>query len=157
MGIFHAFIPDREVALYGFEAGGEGVASGRTAASINAGSLGVLHGSRSYVLQDEDGQTIESHSISAGLDYPAVGPEHAYLHDTGRAIYELVDDDDAMAAFQLLCRTEGIIPAIESAHAIAGAVRLARRRGDSPTLLVNLSGRGDKDVETAGRFFGMLP
>jgi tryptophan synthase beta chain len=157
MGIFHAFIPDREVALYGFEAGGEGVASGRTAASINAGSLGVLHGSRSYVLQDEDGQTIESHSISAGLDYPAVGPEHAYLHDTGRAIYEPVDDDEAMAAFQLLCRTEGIIPAIESAHAIAGAVRLARRRGDSPTLLVNLSGRGDKDVETAGRFFGMLP
>jgi tryptophan synthase beta chain len=157
MGIFHAFIPDREVQLYGFEAGGEGVASGRTAASINAGSLGVLHGSRSYVLQDEDGQTIESHSISAGLDYPAVGPEHAYLHDTGRAIYEPVDDDEAMAAFQLLCRTEGIIPAIESAHAIAGAVRLARRRGDSPTLLVNLSGRGDKDVETAGRFFGMLP
>jgi tryptophan synthase beta chain len=157
MGIFHAFIPDREVALYGFEAGGEGVASGRTAASINAGSLGVLHGSRSYVLQDEDGQTIESHSISAGLDYPAVGPEHAYLHDTGRAIYEPVDDDEAMAAFQLLCRTEGIIPAIESAHAIAGAVRLARSRGDSPTLLVNLSGRGDKDVETAGRFFGMLP
>jgi tryptophan synthase beta chain len=157
MGIFHAFIPDREVELYGFEAGGEGVASGRTAAAINAGSLGVLHGSRSYVLQDEDGQTIESHSISAGLDYPAVGPEHAYLHDTGRAIYEPVDDDEAMVAFQLLCRTEGIIPAIESAHAIAGAVRLAKRRGDSPTLLVNLSGRGDKDVETAGRFFGMLP
>jgi tryptophan synthase beta chain len=157
MGIFHAFIPDRGVELYGFEAGGEGVASGRTAASITAGSLGVLHGSRSYVLQDEDGQTVESHSISAGLDYPAVGPEHAYLHDTGRAIYEPVDDDEAMAAFQLLCRTEGIIPAIESAHAIAGAARLAKRRGDSPTLLVNLSGRGDKDVETAGRFFGVLP
>jgi tryptophan synthase beta chain len=156
MGIFHAFIPDREVELYGFEAGGEGVATGRTAASITAGSLGVLHGSRSYVLQDEDGQTVESHSISAGLDYPAVGPEHAYLHDTGRAIYEPVDDDEAMAAFQLLCRTEGIIPAIESAHAIAGAARLAQRRGDTPTLLVNLSGRGDKDVETAGRFFGML-
>jgi tryptophan synthase beta chain len=157
MGLFHAFIPDREVELYGFEAGGEGVATGRTAASITAGSLGVLHGSRSYVLQDENGQTIESHSISAGLDYPAVGPEHAYLHDTGRAIYEAVDDDEAMAAFQLLCRSEGIIPAIESAHAIAGAVRLAERRGDSPTLLVNLSGRGDKDVETAGKFFGVLP
>jgi tryptophan synthase beta chain len=156
IGIFHAFIADTDVALYGFEAGGEGVATGRTAASITAGSLGVLHGARTYVLQDEDGQTVESHSISAGLDYPAVGPEHAWLHDTGRAVYEAVDDDEAMAAFQLLCRTEGIIPAIESAHALAGAVRLARRRGDSPTLLVNLSGRGDKDVETAGRFFEVL-
>ncbi len=156
LGIFHAFIPDREVALYGFEAGGDGVETGRTAASISAGSLGVLHGSRTYVLQDEDGQTMESHSISAGLDYPGVGPEHAYLHDTGRAIYEPVNDDEAMEAFRLLCRTEGIIPAIESAHALAGAVRLARRRGDGPTLLVNLSGRGDKDVETAGRFFEVL-
>jgi tryptophan synthase beta chain len=155
MGIFHAFIPDREVELYGFEAGGEGVETGRTAASITAGSLGVLHGSRSYVLQDEDGQTIESHSISAGLDYPAVGPEHAYLHDTGRVTYEPINDDEAMAAFQLLCRTEGIIPAIESAHALAGAVKLARR-GGAPTLLVNLSGRGDKDVETAGKYFGIL-
>ncbi len=155
MGIFHAFIPDA-VDLYGFEAGGAGVASGRTAASINAGSLGVLHGARTFVLQDADGQTIESHSISAGLDYPGVGPEHAWLHHTGRAVYEPVDDDEAMDAFRLLCRTEGIIPAIESAHALAGAIRLARRRGDSPTILVNLSGRGDKDVETAGKYFGVL-
>jgi tryptophan synthase beta chain len=156
IGIFHAFIPDTSVELYGFEAGGEGIASGRTAASICAGSLGVLHGARTYVLQDEDGQTIESHSISAGLDYPGVGPEHAWLHDTGRVTYEPVDDDEAMAAFGLLCRTEGIIPAIESAHALAGAIRLAQRRADSPTIVVNLSGRGDKDVETAGRFFEVL-
>jgi tryptophan synthase beta chain len=156
MGIFHAFIPDTEVALYGFEAGGDGVATGRHAASISAGSLGVLHGSRTYVLQDEDGQTIESHSISAGLDYPGVGPEHAWLHATGRATYEPVDDREAMDAFRLLCRTEGIIPAIESAHAIAGAIRLASTRGDHPTLLVNLSGRGDKDVETAGTWFNVL-
>jgi tryptophan synthase beta chain len=156
IGIFHAFIPDTTVELYGFEAGGEGIASGRTAASICAGSLGVLHGARTYVLQDEDGQTIESHSISAGLDYPGVGPEHAWLHETGRVTYEPVDDDEAMASFALLCRTEGIIPAIESAHALAGAIRLAKRRSDSPTIVVNLSGRGDKDVETAGRFFEVL-
>jgi tryptophan synthase beta chain len=116
----------------------------------------VLHGARSYLLQDEDGQTIESHSISAGLDYPAVGPEHAWLHDSGRATYQPVTDAEAMDAFALLCRTEGIIPAIESAHALAGAVRIAPELGPDALILVNLSGRGDKDVETAGRYFGIL-
>jgi tryptophan synthase beta chain len=156
IGIFHAFIPDASVRLYGFEAGGEGVATGRHAASITGGDTGVLHGARTYLLQDEDGQTIESHSISAGLDYPGVGPEHAWLHDTGRAVYEPVTDAEAMDAFRLLCRTEGIIPAIESAHALAGAARLAPILGPDALILVNLSGRGDKDVETAGRYFGIL-
>jgi tryptophan synthase beta chain len=156
IGIFHAFIPDAGVRLYGFEAGGDGVATGRHAASITGGDTGVLHGARTYLLQDEDGQTRESHSISAGLDYPAVGPEHAWLHDTGRAVYQPVTDDEAMAAFRLLCRTEGIIPAIESAHALAGAARIAPSLGPDALLLVNLSGRGDKDVETAGRYFGIL-
>jgi tryptophan synthase beta chain len=157
MGIFHAFVPDEGVRLYGFEAGGEGVSSGRHAATLTGGSPGVLHGARSYVLQDDDGQTMESHSISAGLDYPGVGPEHAWLHDTGRATYRPVDDAAAMEAFQLLCRTEGIIPAIESAHALAGAREVAAELGSDAVLLVNLSGRGDKDVETAGRWFGLLP
>ncbi len=156
IGIFHAFIPDESVALYGFEAGGDGIATGRHAASITGGAVGVLHGNRTYVLQDEDGQTVESHSISAGLDYPGVGPEHAWLHDAGRAHYQPVDDAEAMAAFALLCRTEGIIPAIESAHALAGALRLVPGSGPDATILVNLSGRGDKDVETAGRWFGVL-
>ncbi|MBO0869354.1 MAG: tryptophan synthase subunit beta [Micromonosporaceae bacterium] len=156
IGAFHAFIPDEQVRLVGFEAGGDGVATGRHAASISAGGVGVLHGTRSYLLQDEDGQTVESHSISAGLDYPGVGPEHAWLHDTGRARYEPVTDAEAMAAFQLLCRTEGIIPAIESAHALAGAARLAKQLGPDAVILVTLSGRGDKDVETAGRYFGLL-
>jgi tryptophan synthase beta chain len=160
IGIFHAFVPDESVRLYGFEAGGDGVATGRHAASITGGSSGVLHGARTYVLQDEDGQTLESHSISAGLDYPGVGPEHAWLHDTGRATYEPVTDAEAMAAFQLLCRTEGIIPAIESAHALAGVARIApvleKELGRTPTIVVNLSGRGDKDVHTAGAYFGIL-
>jgi tryptophan synthase beta chain len=156
IGMFYAFIPDAEVRLYGFEAGGEGVATGRHAASITGGGTGVLHGARTYLLQDEDGQTIESHSISAGLDYPAVGPEHAWLHDSGRATYQPVTDAEAMDAFALLCRTEGIIPAIESAHALAGAVRIAPELGPDALILVNLSGRGDKDVETAGRYFGIL-
>jgi tryptophan synthase beta chain len=156
LGVFHAFIPDQNVGLYGYEAGGDGVATGRHAASITGGDVGVLHGTRTYVLQDEDGQTIESHSISAGLDYPGVGPEHAWLADIGRASYEPVTDAEAMAAFELLCRTEGIIPAIESAHALAGAARLAERLGPEATILVCLSGRGDKDVETAGRYFGVL-
>jgi len=156
IGIFHAFIPDESVALYGFEAGGDGVATGRHAASITGGAVGVLHGNRTYVLQDSDGQTVESHSISAGLDYPGVGPEHAWLNDTGRARYEPVDDAEAMAAFALLCRTEGIIPAIESAHALSGALRVAKELGPASTILVNLSGRGDKDVETAGAWFGVL-
>jgi tryptophan synthase beta chain len=155
IGVFHAFIPDSSVALYGFEAGGDGVETGRHASSITGGAVGVLHGNRTYVLQDEDGQTVESHSISAGLDYPGVGPEHAWLSDTGRASYEPVTDAEAMEAFALLCRTEGIIPAIESAHALAGAVRVARVRPGA-TLLVNLSGRGDKDMEIAGKWFGVL-
>jgi tryptophan synthase beta chain len=160
IGIFHAFVPDGDVRLFGFEAGGDGIETGRHAASITGGSAGVLHGARTYVLQDEDGQTVESHSISAGLDYPGVGPEHAWLHDTGRAIYEPVTDAEAMTAFQLLCRTEGIIPAIESAHALAGAAKIAPRLagelGRTPTIVVNLSGRGDKDVHTAGAYFGIL-
>jgi tryptophan synthase beta chain len=160
IGIFHAFVPDEAVKLIGFEAGGDGVETGRHAASITGGSTGVLHGARTYVLQDDDGQTVESHSISAGLDYPGVGPEHAWLHDTGRASYEPVTDAEAMAAFQLLCRTEGIIPAIESAHALAGAARIAPRLraelGREPVIVVNLSGRGDKDVHTAGAYFGIL-
>ncbi|MBX6722128.1 MAG: tryptophan synthase subunit beta [Dactylosporangium sp.] len=155
IGIFHAFLGDESVALYGFEAGGDGVDTGRHAASITGGAVGVLHGNRTYVLQDADGQTLPSHSISAGLDYPGVGPEHAWLHDTGRATYEPVTDAEAMEAFALLCRTEGIIPAIESAHALAGALRVARQR-PAATILVNLSGRGDKDVETAGKWFGVL-
>jgi len=156
IGVFHAFIPDESVRLYGFEAGGDGLATERHAASISAGAVGVLHGNRTYVLQDEDGQTRESHSISAGLDYPGVGPEHAWLSDTGRAMYEPVTDAEAMDAFALLCRTEGIIPAIESAHALAGALRLAPKLGPDAIVLVNLSGRGDKDVETAGAWFGVL-
>jgi len=160
IGIFHAFVPDASVRLYGFEAGGDGFDTGRHAASITAGATGVLHGARTYLLQDEDGQTIESHSISAGLDYPAVGPEHAYLHDTGRAVYEPVTDAEAMEAFALLCRTEGIIPAIESAHALAGVLRIApalkAELGREPVIVVNLSGRGDKDMHTAGNYFGLF-
>ncbi|MER7003520.1 tryptophan synthase subunit beta [Dactylosporangium sp. NPDC000555] len=157
IGAFQAFVPDEGVRLFGFEAGGDGVDTGRHAASITGGATGVLHGARTYLLQDEDGQTIESHSISAGLDYPAVGPEHAYLHDTGRAQYEPVTDAEAMDAFKLLCRTEGIIPAIESAHAVAGALRviprLAADLGREPTVIVCLSGRGDKDMDTAREWF----
>jgi tryptophan synthase beta chain len=156
LGIFHAFVPDEGVRLYGFEAGGDGIETGRHAATLTGGAPGVLHGAHSYVLQDDDGQTRESHSISAGLDYPGVGPEHAYLHDTGRASYRPITDADAMAAFELLCRTEGIIPAIESAHALAGAREVAAELGPDAVLLVNLSGRGDKDVATAGKWFGLL-
>jgi tryptophan synthase beta chain len=152
MGIFTAFIPD-DVRLYGFEAAGDGIETERHAATLTAGSPGVLHGARSYVLQDEDGQTRESHSISAGLDYPGVGPEHAWLKDIGRATYLPVTDAEAMAAFQLLCRTEGIIPAIESAHALAGVRPVADALGSDAVLLVNLSGRGDKDMDTAARWF----
>jgi tryptophan synthase beta chain len=156
IGIFHRFIEDPEVALYGFEAGGDGVHTGRHAATITAGTPGVLHGARSFLLQDEDGQTIESHSISAGLDYPGVGPEHSFLADVGRAHYRPITDIEAMDAFSLLCKTEGIIPAIESAHAIAGALQLGRELGPEATILVNLSGRGDKDVDTAARWFGLV-
>jgi tryptophan synthase beta chain len=155
IGIFHAFLDDPDVALLGLEAGGDGVDTGRHAASITGGRAGVLHGNRTFVLQDEDGQTIDSHSISAGLDYPGVGPQHAWLHETGRAAYEPVTDVEAMEAFRLLCRTEGIIPAIESAHALVGAMRAGRKLGPAGVVLVNLSGRGDKDVDTAARWFGI--
>lgn len=155
IGIFHAFIPDLGVRLIGLEAGGDGIETGRHAATISGGSPGVLHGARSYIMQNSDGQTVESHSISAGLDYPSVGPEHAYLHDIGRAEYRAVNDDAAMAAFSLLCRTEGIIPAIETAHALAGALVIGKELGPNATLLINLSGRGDKDVQTAADYFGI--
>ncbi|MBN9759311.1 tryptophan synthase subunit beta [Pseudonocardia sp. Ae707_Ps2] len=156
MGIFHAFLDDTSVELVGFEAGGDGVDTPRHASSIGGGDVGVLHGSRSFILQDEDGQTRDSHSISAGLDYPGVGPEHSWLHDMKRARYESVTDAEAMDAFRLLCRTEGIIPAIESAHALAGALREAKRLGEGKVVLVNLSGRGDKDVDTAAKYFQLI-
>ena len=155
IGIFTAFVPDGGVRLVGLEAAGDGVETGRHAASITGGTPGVLHGARSYLLQDDNGQTRESHSISAGLDYPGVGPEHSYLHDIGRAEYRPITDAQAMDAFALLCRTEGIIPAIESAHALAGALDLGRELGPDAVILVNLSGRGDKDVETASAWFGL--
>ncbi|WP_179480442.1 tryptophan synthase subunit beta [Allobranchiibius huperziae] len=157
MGIFHRFIDDAGVRLVGLEGGGEGVHSGRHASRFSGqAEPGVLHGAYTYVLQDEDGQTVESHSVSAGLDYPSVGPEHAFLRDSGRAEYYPVTDDEAMEAFRLLCRTEGIIPAIESAHALAGAMKIGRELGPSGMVLVNLSGRGDKDVHTAASWFGLL-
>ncbi|WP_435739049.1 tryptophan synthase subunit beta [Cellulosimicrobium sp. PMB13] len=160
LGIFNAFLDDDGVELFGFEAGGEGVETGRHAARFSGGVPGVLHGARSYLLQDEDGQTLPSHSVSAGLDYPSVGPAHAWLHDLGRATYEPVTDAEAMEAFRLLCRTEGIIPAIESAHALAGALRVGRAAvaagREDHVVLVNLSGRGDKDVATAARWFDLV-
>jgi tryptophan synthase beta chain len=154
IGLFTAFLGDTDVRIVGFEAGGEGVDTPRHAATITAGDIGVLHGARTYVLQDDDGQTIESHSISAGLDYPGVGPEHAHLAKSGRADYLPITDAEAMDALALLARTEGIICAIESAHAVAGALKLAQ---ESPgaTILVNLSGRGDKDMETTTAWFGL--
>jgi tryptophan synthase beta subunit len=148
MGIFHAFVPDDAVALIGVEAAGHGLESGRHAATLSAGRVGVLHGAKSYVLQDDDGQVLEAHSISAGLDYPGVGPEHAWLRDTGRARYLAVNDDDALAGFRLLARTEGILAALETSHAIAALPELARRLGPDADLLVSLSGRGDKDLAT---------
>lgn len=156
IGLFAAFVPDTEVKLYGIEAGGDGYETGRHAATITAGQVGVLHGARSYLLQDEDGQTIESHSISAGLDYPGVGPEHAWLAETGRATYRPMTDAAAMESLRLLARTEGIIPAIESAHAIAGTLEIAKELGPEATILVCLSGRGDKDMDTAGEWFGLI-
>jgi tryptophan synthase beta chain len=156
IGIFHAFLDDAEVKLIGIEAAGDGVDTPKHAATIERGRPGVLHGSRSYVLQNDDGQTIESHSISAGLDYPGVGPEHAALNDRGRATYLPATDTEAMDALRLLSMTEGIIPAIESAHALAGALRLGRELGPDAIILVNLSGRGDKDVATAGDWFDLF-
>jgi tryptophan synthase beta chain len=160
MGMFYDFIGDESVQLLGFEAGGEGVETGRHAATIAEGQIGVLHGMRTYVLQDSDGQTKDSHSISAGLDYPGVGPEHAWLASTGRATYEPVTDTEAMEALKILTQTEGIMPAIESAHALAGAMKVGRRTAETdpdarPVLVVCLSGRGDKDVDTAIRWFGL--
>src|SRR5579884_2289278 len=146
IGAFHAFVPDERVRLYGFEAGGSGVETGLHAASISGGAIGVLHGARTYLLQDEYGQTLPSHSISAGLDYPAVGPEHAWLHDTGRAVYEPVTDDEALDALKLLARSEGIIAALESAHAVAELVKRAPRMPKDNIVMVNISGRGDKDI-----------
>jgi tryptophan synthase beta chain len=156
IGIFHPFIDDAGVRLVGFEAAGDGVASGRHAATFSGGTPGAFQGAFSYLLQDDDGQTIESHSISAGLDYPGVGPEHAHLLETGRAEYRPVTDTEAMDALSLLSKTEGIIPAIESAHAVAGSLTLGRELGDGAAILVNLSGRGDKDVDTAARWFGLF-
>ena len=156
IGIFHAFLDDPSVGLYGFEAAGRGVDTPEHAATITKGRPGVLHGARSYMLQDEDGQTIESHSISAGLDYPGVGPEHSWLNDIGRAHYRPITDVEAMDALRLLSRTEGIIPAIETAHGLAGALQLGKELGPDAIILVNNSGRGDKDMETAAKYFGIL-
>jgi tryptophan synthase beta chain len=159
IGSFAEYIDEPEVRLFGFEAGGEGIATGRHAASINGGSVGVLHGTRTFILQDEDGQTIESHSISAGLDYPGVGPEHSWLAATGRASYLPINDDEAMEALRILTRTEGIMPAIESAHAVAGAMKISEkltgRNGEPPVIIITISGRGDKDVDTALKWFGL--
>ncbi|MEE1930478.1 tryptophan synthase subunit beta [Streptomyces sp. TRM 70351] len=154
IGLFHAFLGDAAVRLVGLEAAGHGVDSGEHAATLTAGEPGILHGSRSYVLQDDEGQITEPYSISAGLDYPGIGPEHSYLKDAGRAEYRPVTDDEAMRALRLLSQTEGIIPAIESAHALAGALELGRELGQGGLVLVNLSGRGDKDMDTAARYFG---
>ena len=151
MGIFHPYVDHREVELIGVEAAGDGIATGRHAASLTAGRPGVLHGNRTYLLQDEDGQIIETHSVSAGLDYPGVGPEHAYLKDSGRASYVSITDDEALAAFHALCRIEGILPALESSHALAYAAKLAPTLSKETVLLVNLSGRGDKDMDTVAR------
>ena len=156
IGIFHGFIDDPHVQLWGFEAAGNGLDTPLHAATLSKGAPGVLHGAKTYVLQDEDGQTIESHSISAGLDYPGVGPEHAFLKDLGRAQYMGISDDEAMSAMKLISRTEGIIPAIETAHALAGVEKLNGHLPAGSSVLVNLSGRGDKDMETAGRYFGLL-
>ncbi|MFY0671044.1 MAG: tryptophan synthase subunit beta [Aquiluna sp.] len=156
IGIFHAFLDDPDVQLWGFEAAGDGIDTPMHAATLSRGVPGVLHGAMSYMLQDEDGQTSESHSISAGLDYPGVGPEHSWLKDLGRAQYHGVTDSKAMEAMKLLSQTEGIIPAIETAHALAGIPHLAKILPAGASVLVNLSGRGDKDMETAGRYFGLL-
>jgi len=155
IGIFHAFLNDRDVRIVGAEAAGEGMQSGRHAASLSAGRPGVLHGNRTYVLCDEDGQIVETHSVSAGLDYPGVGPEHAFLKDVGRAEYLGVTDDEALAAFHQLARTEGILAALESSHAIAQAVKIARELPKDAIVLCNLSGRGDKDVHTIAAREGM--
>ena len=155
IGIFHPYIPVEGVRLIGVEAGGEGVSTGRHAAPLSAGTPGVLHGFRSYLMQDANGQIIETHSVSAGLDYPGVGPEHSWLKDSGRAEYVAINDDEALAAFHALCRYEGIIPALESSHALAHAAKIAPHMDKDQILLVNLSGRGDKDINTVARLSGI--
>jgi tryptophan synthase beta chain len=155
MGAFYPYIPHTGVRLIGVEAGGLGLATGKHAATLCAGTPGVLHGNRTYLMQDANGQIIETHSISAGLDYPGVGPEHAWLKDTGRAEYVSVTDDEALEAFHMLCRLEGIIPALESSHAVAHAVKMARDMSSDKVLLVNLSGRGDKDMATVAQRSGL--
>jgi tryptophan synthase beta chain len=155
MGLFYPFIRDSQVRLIGVEAGGAGISSGRHAASISAGSVGILHGKKTYILQDELGQVRPAHSISAGLDYPGVGPEHAYLHDSGRAEYRSVTDAEAVEGLQLLTVTEGIIPALETAHAVAYAARLATGMRRDQNIIVNLSGRGDKDMNTVAQYLGV--
>jgi tryptophan synthase beta chain len=155
IGLYHAFLNDRGVAIVGAEAAGEGIASGRHAASLAAGRPGVLHGNRTYVLCDDNGQITETHSVSAGLDYPGVGPEHAWLKDSGRATYVGVTDDEALAAFHELALTEGILAALESSHAVAEAIKLAREMSKDQLILVNLSGRGDKDVHTIAKREGL--
>jgi tryptophan synthase beta chain len=155
MGIFHPYIPYENTKLVGVEAAGEGLESGKHSASLQRGSPGVLHGNRTYILQDENGQITETHSVSAGLDYPGVGPEHAWLKDIGRAEYVGITDEEALAAFHYLCRTEGIIPALESSHAIAYAMKLARTMAPTQSILVNLSGRGDKDIGTVADLAGV--
>jgi tryptophan synthase beta chain len=155
MGVFHSYIQDATVRLIGVEAAGEGIASGHHAATLCAGRPGVLHGNRTYLLQDEDGQIIETHSISAGLDYPGVGPEHAWLKDSGRAEYVAITDQEALDAFHALCRLEGIMPALESSHALAHALKIAPAMRREQVLLVNLSGRGDKDMHTVAKYSGL--
>ena len=154
MGIFYPFLNDKEVRLIGVEAAGRGLETGEHAATLAAGTTGVLHGAKSYVLQDKDGQILETHSISAGLDYPGVGPEHSYLKDSGRASYVSVTDKEALDGFQLLCRTEGIIPALESSHAIAHAAKLASTLSKEQIIVINLSGRGDKDLDIVNQALG---
>ncbi|BBP01790.1 tryptophan synthase subunit beta [Sulfuriferula nivalis] len=155
IGIFHPYLDEKNVRLIGVEAGGDGISTGRHAAPLSAGTPGVLHGFRSYLMQDDNGQIIETHSVSAGLDYPGVGPEHAWLKDTGRAEYVAINDDEAMAAFHNLCRFEGIIPALESSHALAHAAKIAPTMAKDQVLLVNLSGRGDKDINTVAKLAGI--
>jgi tryptophan synthase beta chain len=155
MGLFYPYIADEKVRLIGVEAAGHGLETGKHAATLCAGKPGVLHGNRTYLMQDDDGQIIETHSISAGLDYPGVGPEHAWLKDSGRAEYVAVTDDEALAAFHNLCRLEGIIPALESSHALAYAAKMAPRMRKDQLLLINLSGRGDKDMHTVAEKSGL--
>ena len=155
IGLFHPFLADQEVEMYGVEAGGKGVSTGEHAAPLSAGIPGVLHGNRTYLMQDENGQIMHTHSVSAGLDYPGVGPEHSWLKDSGRAEYVAVKDDEALEAFHNLCRTEGIIPALESSHALAYAEKLAKEMSPDQIILVNLSGRGDKDINTVANIAGI--